>query len=269
METGIATVGDNCIDRYLPPVDRQLVGGNAVNVAVNLRRLGHHASYFGAVGDDPDGARVRGVLARIGVDLTHLRIVPAGRTSLTVIAMGPDGDRHFVAEDFGVCRGYRPDAADLTRLMTMRHVHIGWLDDGGATKHALAQAGIDVSQDLSVNAAPADISCDGLAVAFVSCDGGEAEAAHLARTTLAQGARLAVILRGARGSLAMRGNDVFNGQALPVTVSDTTGAGDSFIAGFLAARLADRSIADCLANGHRQAARTCQIFGGFAQDDEL
>jgi fructoselysine 6-kinase len=58
----IATVGDNCIDRYLPPVDRSLVGGNAVNVAVNLRRAGHPAAYFGAVGDDEDGMRTRGVL---------------------------------------------------------------------------------------------------------------------------------------------------------------------------------------------------------------
>ena len=33
MTAWIATVGDNCIDRYLPPIDRALVGGNAVNVA--------------------------------------------------------------------------------------------------------------------------------------------------------------------------------------------------------------------------------------------
>ena len=36
----VATVGDNCIDRYGPPLGLSLVGGNAVNVAVQLARLG-------------------------------------------------------------------------------------------------------------------------------------------------------------------------------------------------------------------------------------
>jgi hypothetical protein len=33
MAVRIAALGDNCIDRFLPPVNRLLAGGNAVNVA--------------------------------------------------------------------------------------------------------------------------------------------------------------------------------------------------------------------------------------------
>lgn len=267
MGSGIATVGDNCIDRYLPPMDRELVGGNAVNVAVNLQRLGYQAAYFGAVGDDAEGRRVRTVLAQLGVDLAALKVVATGRTSLTVIATGADGDRHFVSEDFGVCRFYRPDTADLSRLKTMRHVHIGWLDDEGTTKRALIQAGISVSQDLSVNAEPRNISPTNLSIAFMSCDGDDTQAHDLARAVSSQGARLAIIMRGARGSLALHGGDVFTGEALPITVRDTTGAGDSFIAGFLSAHLEGRPIAQCLAQGHSEAAQTCQVLGGFAQGE--
>jgi len=36
----VATMGDNCLDRYLPPLEREFVGGNALNVAVGLRDLG-------------------------------------------------------------------------------------------------------------------------------------------------------------------------------------------------------------------------------------
>jgi fructoselysine 6-kinase len=264
--TRIATVGDNCIDRYLPPVDRSLVGGNAVNVAVNLRRAGHKVAYFGAVGDDEEGDRTRSVLARLDVDVKSLKVITPGRTSVTVIATSPDGDRHFVSEDFGVCRGYRPDDRDMQRLKAMRHVHIGWLDDEGFTKRALAEAGVSVSQDLSVNAELRNISPDRLAIAFVSCDGSEAEARYLIKSTLERGARLAVIMRGAQGSLASSGGKVFQGSALPVTASDTTGAGDSFIAGFIAARLQGRPVERCLACGHEAAAQICRIFGGFAQD---
>jgi fructoselysine 6-kinase len=262
----IATVGDNCIDRYLPPVDRALVGGNAVNVAVNLSRAGYAASYFGAVGDDAEGVRTRTVLASLGVNVTSLKTVAGGRTSLTIIATGDDGDRHFVSEDFGVCSGYRPDAGDVARLKTMRHVHIGWLDDRGSTKRALAQAGISVSQDLSVNAETQNIMPDHLAIAFVSFDCSAAEARQRAEETLAQGAKLVVIMRGPLGSLAMSGGETFLGTALPVAIKDTTGAGDSFISGFLTAHLAGEPIPVCLASGHRAAALSCQIFGGFAQD---
>jgi fructoselysine 6-kinase len=266
MTRGIATVGDNCIDRYLPPVDRTLVGGNAVNVAVQLVRLGHDTAYFGAVGDDAEGARMRAVLGRIGVDLAGLKTIRPGRSSVTVIATSADGNRHFVSEDFGVCRGYRPDDQDMRWLKTMKHVHIGWLDDGGVTRRALTGAGISVSQDLSVNAELRNIIPDGLAIAFVSCDGDDAEAQSVLGQTLARGARLAVIMRGSNGSLASAGGDVFRGDALPVSVRDTTGAGDSFIAGFLSAHVAGKPVADCLARGHENAARTCRIFGGFAQD---
>ncbi|WP_368904706.1 PfkB family carbohydrate kinase [Taklimakanibacter lacteus] len=266
MIARIATVGDNCIDRYLPPIDRALVGGNAVNVAVNLARAGHETAYFGAVGDDPEGRRTREVLASQSVDVTSLRTIAGGRTSHTVIATGADGDRHFVSEDFGVCRGYRPDERDMIRLMKMRHVHIGWLDDAGITKRALVQAGVSVSQDLSVNAEPRNITPDALTIAFISSDGSEAEARAFAERTLAGGAKLAVIMRGPLGSLATSGGEFFRGAALPVAVTDTTGAGDSFIAGFLSAHLAGRPVAECLVEGHAAAAETCRIFGGFAQD---
>jgi fructoselysine 6-kinase len=263
----IATVGDNCIDHYLPPVGRAMVGGNAVNVAVNLVRLGRACAYFGAVGDDAEGQRTRAVLGRLGVDVLGLKTIRPGRTSVTVIATTADGDRQFVSEDFGVCRGYRPDDQDMARLGTMAHVHIGWLDDGGVAKRALTERGVSVSQDLSVNAEPRDIAPDHLAMAFLSCDGDDAEARSVLGRTLAQGARLAVIMRGARGSLASAGGDIFTGSALPVMVRDTTGAGDSFIAGFLSAHLAGKPVGECLASGHVAAAHTCQIFGGFMQDE--
>jgi fructoselysine 6-kinase len=266
MTARIATVGDNCIDRYLPPIDRALVGGNAVNVAVNLRRAGHEVAYFGAVGDDEEGLRTRAVLTHLDVDVASLKMITSGRTSVTIIATGPDGDRHFVSEDFGVCRGYRPEDSDMLRLKTMAHVHIGWLDDQGSTKRALAQAGVSVSQDLSVNTDRQNIAPDGLAVDFVSCDGEEAEARRLAQQICECGARLAVIMRGRQGSLALFEGNIFYGAAFPVRVIDTTGAGDSFIAGFLSAHLAGKPVGACLAQGHAAAAQTCLIFGGFVQD---
>lgn len=259
-----AAVGDNCIDRYRPPLTRALVGGNAVNVAVQLARLGHRAHYFGAVGADADGKRTRDVLAENGVDVARLLVRP-GVTAHTDIEVLPSAERIFVAEDFGACAGYAPEPAEIATLATMDHVHIGWMDDGGALRRTLAATGVSLSQDLSVNADPADLHAGGLTIAFASAGEDDAKAETLLSRLVAEGARLAVVTRGARGALASDGRQRLSAGIRPVAVVDTTGAGDSFIAGFLSAHAAGRPLADCLAAGCDLAALTCGHLGGFPQ----
>lgn len=53
-------VGDNTIDRYLGDSPRDLIGGNALNVAVQPAPAGHDVRYYGAAG--PDGELVRRAL---------------------------------------------------------------------------------------------------------------------------------------------------------------------------------------------------------------
>lgn len=259
-----AAVGDNCIDRFQPPLAQSLVGGNATNVAVQLALAGHHSYYFGTVGDDRDGEHVRQLLGRNGVRLQGLRVSDTN-TAYTDVGATPEGDRLFLYEDFGACAGYRPDPEDLALLMTMDHVHIGWLDDGGALRQALTSAGVSVSQDVSVNAALADLGVHGLDIAFGSAGEDDAKAEQLARDFLARGAQLAVVTRGARGAIAVDESGMVSTDSRQVDVVDTTGAGDSFIAAFLIAHLEGRPLAERLAAGCDQAARTCSHVGGFPQ----
>jgi fructoselysine 6-kinase len=259
-----AAVGDNCIDRFQPPLSQSLVGGNAVNVAVQLARLGHVARYFGAVGSDPAGWRTRHLLADNGVDVTHLRD-RFGVTAYTEIDVLASGERVFTFEDFGVCAGYEPDADEVAVLKTMDHVHIGWMDDGGALRRTLAAAGVSLSQDVSVNTDPANLGTDGLAVAFGSAGDDDAVAEGLLQRLLHSGVSLAVVMRGNKGAMASDGRQTVSIGIRPVDVVDTTGAGDSFIAGFLSADLAGLPLLDCLAAGRDQAALTCMHAGGFPQ----
>lgn len=261
-----AAVGDNCIDRFQPPVSQSLVGGNAVNVAIQLARLGEHAFYFGAVGSDADGERTRVMLDGYGVDIEHVETRP-GVTAYTNIDVLPSGERIIGYEDFGVCAGYRPAAAALAVLTTMDHVHLGWLDDGGALRRRLAAQGISLSQDISVNADPANRGVEGLTVAFASAEGGEDEAEARMQALLAGGARFAVVTRGSQGAMARgAGGDFARSGIKPVEVVDTTGAGDSFIAGFLAGFVAGRPLQHCLEGGAERAALTCTHVGGFPQE---
>ncbi|ASY65281.1 putative sugar kinase protein (plasmid) [Sinorhizobium sojae CCBAU 05684] len=150
----------------------------------------------------------------------------------------------------------------------MDHVHIGWLDDGGALRRALSRAGVSVSQDVSVNAAAADLGVEGLSIAFGSAGEEDGKAERLIHDFLARGARLAVITRGARGSCASDAVERASVGVRPVEVVDTTGAGDSFIAGFIVTHLEGRCLVKCLEKGRDLAARTCTHVGGFPQEPQ-
>ena len=198
----VAALGDNCIDRYLA-LGQSTVGGNAVNVAVQLARRGIGAAYYGAVGSDAAGEQVAAALRANGVDTGGLRF-EHGETAYTDIAFGDGGERIIAHESFGVCAGYRPNAEELDAMARLRHVHLGWLDDGDAAKRTLLAAGASVSQDLSVTPSSAGRHADGLAIAFASAgpDLGEGEA--LVGRLLGEGARLAVVTCGAAGKPCLR-----------------------------------------------------------------
>lgn len=259
-EFEVATVGDNCVDKFLPPVGLAAIGGNAVNVAVHLRKQGLSTAYFGAVGPDEDGQRMLDCFRDNDLVIDHVQIRD-GVTAYTDLDVDETGDRIITFEEFGVCRGYRPSDADIERLLKMRHVHIGWFDDGGDLKRRLLSAGVSVSQDITVNP-----GADGLTIAFASAGSEPHAAPELAQHLLTEGAALAVITRGAKGSMATDGQRFAETGILPVEVSDTTGAGDTFIAAFIAAHLAGLDLQSCLEAGRDAAAVTCTHFGGFPQE---
>ena len=262
-DQAFATVGDNCIDRFLPPVAHCLVGGNAVNVAVQLARLGRQVDYFGAVGDDAEGHAVCDALVANGVGTGALRRVTGAATARTDIETLPGGERRFVFESFGACAGYRPGPAEIERLAGMQYLHIGWLRGVTEFRQALRHAGVIVSQDLSVNNHVEELDPAGLDIAFGSSspEAGEAESARL----LGRGARLAVVTLGAAGSLVNQGGKIIRIAARPAPVEDTTGAGDAFIAGFLDAHAKHLNLKDCLLAGATAGGLACGYRGGFPQ----
>ena len=260
----VATVGDNCIDRYGPPLGMSFVGGNAVNVAVHLAARRPGVAYFGAVGDDADGLRVVSALRERHVVVDNVRIRHTVVTAYTNVEFDSSGERFFDFEEFGACRGYRPSADDLAILKHCRHVHLGWLDDGGELKRALLSAGTGVSQDLSVSAAAVDVRADGLSIAFASADS-PAQAGTMLAAIHAAGASVAVVTISRFGSLASDGRIIVTADAHPVLPVDTTGAGDTFIAAFIDARLAGHDLQSSLHAGSSAAVATCLHYGGFPQ----
>ncbi|QJU54728.1 PfkB family carbohydrate kinase [Herbiconiux sp. KACC 21604] len=258
----VAVVGDNTVDRYLADSTVEYSGGNAFNVAVQLARLGVPVRYFGAVADDPDARIIERGLAVNGIPADDLAVLP-GETAVTVIRLLPGGDRVFEREDFGVTADYYPDPAALEAIASADWVHLGMLPRASELRAELARRGSGtVSQDCAVAA-----GLDHLDVAFLSAGEG-ADAAALAAATAAEGVPLVVVTRGAEGALGFDGESTWVQQAVPTTVVDTTGAGDSFIAGFIARRVGGGGVADALAGGAAHAAETCTHPAGWPHPPE-
>jgi fructoselysine 6-kinase len=256
----VAVVGDNTIDRYVGPRGCDYVGGNAVNVAVQLAERGLEVQYYGAVGTDREGALIRDTLADRQIDVTGLQSRP-GATALTLISVDASGERHLDEEHFGVTAGYHPDEAQIERIADADWVQIGMLSRATELRAALRarRPKIRIGQDCSVAAGYRDLS-----VAFLSAE--PAGAAAAAEAGLREGAELVVTTLGADGAIAFgRHGFTLEQAADPVDAVDTTGAGDSFIAGFVAAYLRSYDLAAAMAAGAAWAARTCTHIGGFPQ----
>lgn len=259
----VAVVGDNTVDRYLGDEAVEYSGGNAFNVAVQLARSGVPVRYFGAVAADADARIIERGLAQNGIALDGLEVLP-GETAVTVIRVTDDGDRVFEREDFGVTADYHPSAETVRTLAGAAWVHIGMLPGAGRLRAELAALAHGVvSQDCAVASGLADLD-----VAFLSAgEGADAEA--IAASTVAAGVPLAVVTRGADGAFASDGSSSWSQEAAPAEVVDTTGAGDSFIAGFIAARVIGGDVPAALENGARRAAVTVTHPAGWPHPEPV
>jgi fructoselysine 6-kinase len=256
------TIGDNTIDQYVGATTGTFIGGNALNVAMQLRLMGRQVRYAGAIGPDAAGRGVREALEGHGVVTGGLVELP-GVTSVSRIRVKDDGDRVIEYEDFAVCADYQPDDDELDRLAECAVVHIGMTPYAARIRKALHQRGATLSQDCAVSE-----GFEHLDVAFSSAGDDLASARGLAEAALAGGARLAVVTCGAQGSIAFDGSDWVEYPAHATQVVDTTGAGDSYIAGFLSALVDGADVRGCMESGAATAAQTCQHQGGWPQQDE-
>lgn len=262
----IACVGDNCIDVY---VNRGLefVGGNAVNVAVNLRKMGWSTSYYGPLGQDEAGRRILNALSARGVDTSRCRML-AGRTAVSRCRLEDDGDIQFVGYHEGVIGSPWIDEDASLWLEQFRLVHSSVYSGTLGLLEGLADpvASFDFSTRLDLSIHEAFLG--GLDLVFLS--GSRWDERGICRMLYdLSGATdgVCVVTAGKRGAYAQREGSILHQKATPASrVTDTMGAGDAFIAGCIDAFLKGRGLSEMLQAGARMGAETCAFMGGFKQE---
>jgi fructoselysine 6-kinase len=261
--THLVAVGDNCLDVYLTK-DVMTVGGNALNVAAHWRRAGHDARYFGVVGNDAEAAVILDEVEKAGLSPEDVARRP-GQTGVTLLHEEA-GDRRFLLEDLGVGKAWMPSDADYKAIAAAGWVHLGTNSNPDLVRRLVAD-GVAFSVDVST--AHFNFSLAGVPMVFASGpDQPRDPVEPLAAALHASGARQVIVTCGSRGAyFSAGGAALLHAPASPVTVVDTCGAGDSFIAAFLAALQCGRQApAAALHQAAHDAAETCLYVGGFPQN---
>jgi len=237
-------------------------GGSAANVAAWAAWLGAPVAFACRVGDDERGRLAVAELRAAGVEV-HATVDPDRPTGTCVVLVEPEGERTMLP-DPGATDGPPVVPGDMLVAGGTLHLTGYSLVRDGSRAGALAlverarAAGMTVSIDpsswalLAPGAMPAAdllLPNDREAEALTGIEDPE----RAARSLAAGGGEVVVTL-GSEGALWTDGDRLERVRAEAAEVVDTTGAGDAFAAGLLAARLAGAGPREALEVGCRMGA---------------
>ena len=268
---------------------QQTGGGSAANSCVVAALLGARTAYLGLVADDALGHAFAADLRAVGIHAPAAPL-PAARadgrgTARCLILVTPDGQRTMNTY-LGACTALGPDEIDagLVRDSAITYLE-GYLFDPPAAQDAFRQAaGLAGAAGRAVALSLSDAFCvdrhripfralaaghvdilfaneDEIVSLYGAADFEEA-AAHAAREV-----ELAVLTRGEKGSVVLRRGERTDVPPVPTRVVDSTGAGDAYAAGFLAALAAGKPVAECGRIGSVAASEVISHFGARPQAD--
>ena len=262
------------------------VGGAESNVAIGLVRLGASATWIGRVGADGVGDLVRRELRAEGVDL-RIRIDEEAPTGV-MIKNRRTGQHTKVLYHRAGSAGSRlsPDDIDSALIRQAMVLHVTGITPALSPTAAMAvnravdiarDAGVPVSFDVNHRsalwaveqasevyrslAAKASIVFAGIEEARLLTDGDSA--ADLADGIAALGPTEVIIKLGREGCQALIDGSSLHVSAVQIDPIDTVGAGDAFVAGYLAERVLGLDAAARLTTGVQAGAFACLGLGDW------
>lgn len=278
MDADVLVIGEALIDIVeADGGERELVGGSPANVAVGLARQGHAVRLLTRLGRDDRGERIAAQITESGAVVDEASWTDAA-TSTARARLRPDGS---AAYEFAI-----EWAVPAVTPETARIVHTGsialFLEPGGSAVLEVLRRAADRGAalvTLDPNIRPALVGAHEVALARFAQAAASADLVKLSdedaawlypgldaeavlRQVVAYGPRLAVMTRGGEGALGLGPGGVTAVDALPVTVADTIGAGDAYMASLVSSALDDPAIfedADAFAAALRRAAVTAGI----------
>ena len=228
-----------------------LTGGDALNVAINLGKLGAKVSVSGLVGRDSGGDLILRDFDKNGVDRKLVEIRDDVQTTVSIVMSCKNGERHFICRPDSTLRY---DASVLTEevLSDAKLLYIGSTMalpalEGPALRDLLRRArSLGVLTAMDATQPPDDHWLERIDCAlpyvdlFIPSYGeavhltGQSDPASAARFLRERGVNLAGVKLGENGCYIDDGQAPFFLPAIRLeNPVDLTGAGDAFMSGFL------------------------------------
>lgn len=254
-------------------------GGDALNEAKILAKLGFESAYIGRVSDDIIGRGIIDDLKNAGVCTDHIKLT-SDPTCSVIKLVGRNDRRNFIiprngttlqmlsAEDFDL------SLISHAKILTVGSLFVHPLLTADALEPVLTkakEAGVTVCADMGLNDRVSMAYLEGVwdKIDYFFPNLEEAQALTgendyhvIAEKLLEKGVKNIIIKLGGEGSYFRNAQTEILQPIIPAEkVLDTTGAGDTYMGGFLAGLLKGYDISRCMELGAACSSLTIQVFG--------
>lgn len=249
----------------------QLPGGEIATAMTGLQRLGLKTCYAGRFGDDFAGRFGIDSLLKEGVDTTYAEVVPGALTQIAFIVIDEKSGERTVIWKRDSKLSYAADEAPLAIAERSRVVHITQHDTRACVelaKHARS-LGTVTSIDLDNLVPGLDDLLPNIDILITSAEvparmfGIDDKVESIKALQARYGSAVVGITLGEEGSIMLCDGQVIrtHGYPVPSGCKDTTGAGDSFRAGFLYGLLTGCSVEESARMANGVASLKCRAIG--------
>jgi len=254
------------------------LGSASLICAMGLAKLGEEVAFLGKIGCDAYGEFCTERMEQGGIDVSRVIRDPKIKTGITVSISSPK-DRALVTY-LGAITELRGEDVPASAMAGFGHVHVSsyFLQEGlrpgvhdlFARAHAMGlttslDPGYDPSEQWAADILETLRETDVFFPNEVElCAIGRSSDFETALRAIQNGRTLIVAKLGRQGTMVLKNGKVLHVPAYTVQPVDTTGAGDSFDAGFLHAWFEKRPLADALRFGAACGALSTRGLGGTA-----
>ncbi|NTV41449.1 MAG: carbohydrate kinase family protein [Candidatus Moranbacteria bacterium] len=260
------------------------LGGNSANVAVGLAKLGENVSVCTTVGDDMIGKWILEELSKTGVNFELVKTERGCKSDLSAIIIDEkNSDRIIFSShiankklEFDAGKIKEPDwiflgdlsgnwkqiTDDIVSTAKEKKIKVAF-NPRQQTIHEDVKKVITTIADSDLIFLNKDEAMEiiggkeGFSIPeFIQNEG------YLTKTLCEIGAKVAVVTDGVRGAWVFDGTELLYAEAVLRKVIDTTGAGDAFTSGFLAAYLKNKKLGDCLSWAIANSSSSIKEYGG-------
>lgn len=257
-----------------PSSYQRFAGGVARNVAHHLALLGHNVELITHFGRDSEGDWLREVCSKAGIGLSNSCISDSGTGRFAAI-LSPDGELFTAASVTALEEEITPaflqshsdflaSASLLVLDCNLSLESLRWLLDFARVYQLKV-----VIEPVSVSKA-SKLKTLNLEGVLLITPGEEELLALENDSEIQQRGILNIWLRkGKQGSTLILPNEEFSEPAPNVEVTDTTGAGDAALAGWIHALTRDKNPVECVRYGHALAALILQTKGAVLESLSL